>query len=68
MLRRWLVALKEIERFYGTAVDQVAAERSAERAHTSIDSKDSPKRPIMVSHGRDVYISLPFDLCSFLPA
>ncbi|KAI5682223.1 hypothetical protein M9H77_03451 [Catharanthus roseus] len=48
MLRRWLVALKEIERFYGTAVDQVAAERSAERAHTSIDSKDSPKRPIMV--------------------
>ncbi|KAL3536347.1 hypothetical protein ACH5RR_004808 [Cinchona calisaya] len=41
LLRRWLVALKEIERLYGCDIDHGGTQRDAEGS----ESKDSPKNP-----------------------
>lgn len=46
LLRRWLVALKEIERLTTTPLDK---ELPAELLHVPSESKDSPKKPSMVS-------------------
>lgn len=64
MLRRWLVALKEVERFYGSVVDQVGIEKNA-GLNASSGSKDSPpKRPVMVSNYQyiDAYRLLLFEV------
>lgn len=45
LLRRWLVALKEIERLYGGGIDHGGNKKDAEGSV----SKDSPKNPTVVS-------------------
>lgn len=45
LLRRWLVALKEIERLTTTPLDK---ELPSELLHVTSESKDSPKKPSMV--------------------
>ena len=45
LLRRWLVALKEIERFYGVDIDHGTPTRDADAS----EFKDSPRNPTLVS-------------------
>jgi hypothetical protein len=46
LLRRWLVALKEIERL--SDVSQEKNEKNPEEQLTSDESKDSPRKPTLV--------------------
>lgn len=46
LLRRWLVALKEIERL--SDVSQENNEKDTEEQLTSDESKDSPRKPTLV--------------------
>ncbi|KAK1562790.1 hypothetical protein Q3G72_017140 [Acer saccharum] len=46
LLRRWLVALKEIERLYETSLDN--SENNSESQLNPDESKDSPKKPTLV--------------------
>ena len=48
LLRRWLVALKEVERMSGDSVE--ISGKNSEQLHIMInESKDSPQKPTLVS-------------------
>ncbi|PSR98230.1 Uveal autoantigen with coiled-coil domains and ankyrin repeats protein [Actinidia chinensis var. chinensis] len=46
LLRRWLVALKEIERIYADSLE--ISGKYDEKCHTSDECKDSPRKPTLV--------------------
>ena len=48
LLRRWLVALKEIEKLYGASSE--GSQKSLEQILASEDAKENPKGPSMVSY------------------
>lgn len=47
LLRRWLVALKEVERITAETAD--ISGKNSEQLHTSDEAKDSPRKPTLVS-------------------
>ncbi|KAE9447863.1 hypothetical protein C3L33_20245, partial [Rhododendron williamsianum] len=46
LLRRWLVALKEVERITADSAD--ISGKNSEQLHTSDEAKDSPRKPTLV--------------------
>lgn len=56
LLRRWLVALKEIERLSSGSNENI--EKNPDKQLTSDDSKDSPKKPNLVSSNLGFCISV----------
>lgn len=49
LLRRWLVALKEIERLALPVSEPVSSPTSIDSIYTTDDSKNSPREPTLVS-------------------